>query len=119
MTAPSDEKQRSDVSVEMPELVHEVHRLQIGTKICHTSNETRTETEYEHLPSNIYCRGSSDHVGRSPVIRKCDQHALARTPHREHFSEGCLRGEPRSYPVEAWLVRPGRALHAAILSIVP
>ena len=36
----------------------------------------------------------------------------------EHFCEWCLRGEPRSYQVEAWLMRPGRALHAAILSIV-
>jgi hypothetical protein len=35
----------------------------------------------------------------------------------EHFCEWCLRGEPRSYQVEAWLMRPGRALHAAILSI--
>jgi hypothetical protein len=35
----------------------------------------------------------------------------------EHFCEWCLRGEPRSYQVEAWLVRPGRALQRAILSI--
>ena len=32
----------------------------------------------------------------------------------EHFCEWCLRGEHRSYQVEAWLARPGRALHAAI-----
>jgi hypothetical protein len=36
----------------------------------------------------------------------------------EHFCEWCLRGEPRSYQVEAWLARPVRALHATILSIV-
>jgi hypothetical protein len=36
----------------------------------------------------------------------------------EHFCEWCLRGEPRSYQVEAWLARPGRALRAAVLSIV-
>ena len=32
----------------------------------------------------------------------------------EHFCEWCLRGENRSYQVEAWLVRPGRALKATI-----
>ena len=32
----------------------------------------------------------------------------------EHFCEWCLRGEHRSYQVEAWLARPGGALHAAI-----
>jgi hypothetical protein len=32
----------------------------------------------------------------------------------EHFCEWCLRGEHRSYQVEAWLARPGRTLHAAI-----
>ena len=31
----------------------------------------------------------------------------------EHFCEWCLRGEPRSFQVEALLKRPGRALHAA------
>jgi hypothetical protein len=35
----------------------------------------------------------------------------------EHFCEWCLRGEPRSYQVEAWLVRPASALHATIRSI--
>ena len=32
----------------------------------------------------------------------------------EHFCEWCLRGERRSYQVEAWLAGPGRALHAMI-----
>ena len=32
----------------------------------------------------------------------------------EHFCEWCLRGEHRSYQVEAWLRHPGRALHATI-----
>jgi hypothetical protein len=32
----------------------------------------------------------------------------------EHFCEWCLRGEPRSFQVEALLARPGRALHTAI-----
>ena len=32
----------------------------------------------------------------------------------EHFCEWCLRGENRSYQVEAWLVRPGRALQGTI-----
>jgi transposase InsO family protein len=32
----------------------------------------------------------------------------------EHFCEWCLHGEHRSYQVDAWLARPGRALHAAI-----
>jgi len=32
----------------------------------------------------------------------------------EHFCEWCLRGENRSYQVEAWLVRPGRALKTTI-----
>jgi hypothetical protein len=32
----------------------------------------------------------------------------------EHFCEWCLRGEPRSFQVEAWLARPVRALHATI-----
>jgi hypothetical protein len=35
----------------------------------------------------------------------------------EHFCEWCLRGEPRSYQVEAWLVRPASALHTTIRSI--
>jgi hypothetical protein len=35
----------------------------------------------------------------------------------EHFCEWCLRGEPRSYQVEAWRVRPGRALHVTLLSL--
>jgi lecithin:retinol acyltransferase len=29
----------------------------------------------------------------------------------EHFCEWCLHGEHRSYQVDAWLTRPGRALH--------
>ena len=32
----------------------------------------------------------------------------------EHFCEWCLRGENRSYQVEAWLARPGRALKATL-----
>jgi hypothetical protein len=32
----------------------------------------------------------------------------------EHFCEWCLHGEHRSYQVEAWLGRPGRALRATI-----
>jgi len=32
----------------------------------------------------------------------------------EHFCEWCLRGESRSYQIEAWLVRPVRALKAII-----
>jgi hypothetical protein len=32
----------------------------------------------------------------------------------EHFCEWCLRAEHRSYQVEAWLVRPARALHTTI-----
>jgi hypothetical protein len=32
----------------------------------------------------------------------------------EHFCEWCLRGENRSYQIEAWLARPGRALKATI-----
>lgn len=35
----------------------------------------------------------------------------------EHFCEWCLRGQPRSYQVEALLVGPVRALHAAVRSI--
>jgi hypothetical protein len=35
----------------------------------------------------------------------------------EHFCEWCLRGEPRSFQVEEWLARPGRALHATIRGI--
>jgi hypothetical protein len=33
----------------------------------------------------------------------------------EHFCDWCLRGEPRSFQVEAWLERPMRALRAAFL----
>jgi hypothetical protein len=32
----------------------------------------------------------------------------------EHFCEWCLHDEHRSYQVDAWLARPGRALHAVI-----
>ena len=32
----------------------------------------------------------------------------------EHFCEWCLRGDPRSYQVEAWLAHRGRALRAMI-----
>jgi len=32
----------------------------------------------------------------------------------EHFCEWCLRGEPRSFQVEAWLRRPARTLLSAI-----
>jgi hypothetical protein len=32
----------------------------------------------------------------------------------EHFCEWCLRGEPRSYQVEAWLARPRRVLRVTI-----
>jgi Lecithin retinol acyltransferase len=32
----------------------------------------------------------------------------------EHFCEWCLHGEHRSYQVDAWLARPGRALHGVI-----
>lgn len=32
----------------------------------------------------------------------------------EHFCEWCLRGENRSYQVEAWAMRPGRALRATL-----
>ena len=32
----------------------------------------------------------------------------------EHFCEWCLRGENRSYQVEAWVLRPGSALRAAL-----
>jgi hypothetical protein len=32
----------------------------------------------------------------------------------EHFCEWCLRGEPRSFQVEAWLRRPARMLLSAI-----
>jgi len=32
----------------------------------------------------------------------------------EHFCEWCLHGEHRSYQVEAWRARPGRALHATM-----
>ena len=32
----------------------------------------------------------------------------------EHFCEWCVRGEPRSFQVEAWLGRPARALHATV-----
>ncbi len=32
----------------------------------------------------------------------------------EHFCEWCLRGEPRSFQVEAWLARPGRVLRATL-----
>jgi hypothetical protein len=34
----------------------------------------------------------------------------------EHFCEWCLRGEPRSFQVEAWLARPVRTLRATIRS---
>jgi hypothetical protein len=32
----------------------------------------------------------------------------------EHFCEWCLRGEPRSYQVEAWLARPRRVVRATL-----
>jgi Lecithin retinol acyltransferase len=32
----------------------------------------------------------------------------------EHFCEWCLRGENRSYQVEAWAMQPGRALKATL-----
>jgi Lecithin retinol acyltransferase len=32
----------------------------------------------------------------------------------EHFCEWCLRGQPRSYQVEAWLAHPARALEAIL-----
>ena len=35
----------------------------------------------------------------------------------EHFCEWCLRGEPRSFQVEALLAGPGRALNVAVRSI--
>ena len=36
----------------------------------------------------------------------------------EHFCEWCMRDEPRSFQVEAWLTRPMQALHQAICFIV-
>jgi hypothetical protein len=59
-------------------------------------------------PREVICRARS-RVGE-------DRYRLW-TNNCEHFCEWCLRGEPRSYQVEAWLMRPGRALHAAIVSI--
>ena len=32
----------------------------------------------------------------------------------EHFCEWCLSGENRSYQVEAWAMRPGRAMRATL-----
>jgi hypothetical protein len=52
---------------------------------------------------------------RSRIGEDC-YHLL--TNNCEHFCEWCLHGEPRSYQVEAWLARPGRALQATIRSIV-
>jgi Lecithin retinol acyltransferase len=34
----------------------------------------------------------------------------------EHFCEWCLRGENRSYQVEAWLAQPGRALLGVLMT---
>ena len=36
----------------------------------------------------------------------------------EHFCEWCVRDEPRSYQVNAWLSRPWRALKLAIASLL-
>ena len=32
----------------------------------------------------------------------------------EHFCEWCLRGQPRSYQIDAWLTLPSRALHMSL-----
>jgi cell wall-associated NlpC family hydrolase len=59
--------------------------------------------------------------GAQEVIRRArsrvgeDRYRLW-TNNCEHFCEWCVRGEPRSYQVEAWLARPGRALRAIIRS---
>jgi hypothetical protein len=80
----------------------------------------------EEVPIARFARGQSVWVKSSStpdfdcgeVIRR----ALSRlgedcyrllTNNCEHFCEWCLRGEPRSFQVEAWLGRPMRALRAA------
>ena len=56
---------------------------------------------------------------RREVIRRArsrlgeDSYRLL-TNNCEHFCEWCLRGERRSYQVEAWLAGPGRALQAMV-----
>ena len=56
---------------------------------------------------------------RRDVIRRArsrvgeDRYRLL-TNNCEHFCEWCVRGEPRSFQVEAWLGRPVRALQATI-----
>ena len=54
------------------------------------------------------------HRARSRVGEDCYR---LLTNNCEHFCEWCLRGEHRSYQVEAWRARPERALHAMICLI--
>jgi hypothetical protein len=67
-----------------------------------------------HAPSNFEPR----EVIRRARSRVGEDRYRLLTNNCEHFCEWCLRGEARSYQVEAWRVRPGRALHTTILSIV-
>jgi hypothetical protein len=59
------------------------------------------------------------HFDRCEVIRRArsrvgeDRYRLL-SNNCEHFCEWCLRGEHRSYQVDAWLASPLRLLHATI-----
>jgi hypothetical protein len=59
------------------------------------------------------------HFDPSEVIRRArsrvgEDHYRLLSNNCEHFCEWCLRGEHRSYQVDAWLVPPLRLLHATI-----
>jgi hypothetical protein len=62
-----------------------------------------------HAASNFECQDVIERA-RSRVGENCYQ---LLTNNCEHFCEWCLRGEPRSYQVEALLARL-RVLHATV-----
>jgi hypothetical protein len=84
----------------------------------------------EEVPLARFTRGRPVWVRSNPRAnfdrREVRRRALSRvgedsyrllTNNCEHFCEWCLRGEPRSFQVEAWLARPGRALRTTIRSV--
>jgi hypothetical protein len=79
----------------------------------------------EEVPLNRFTCGravwvryhASANFGPKEVIRRArsrvgEDHYRLFSNNCEHFCEWCLRGEHRSYQVEAWKSLPSRALHA-------
>ena len=65
-------------------------------------------------PRDLDCRG----VIRRTLSRVGEDCYRLLTNNCEHFCEWCVRDEPRSFQVEAWLRRPVRALHATVRFVV-